>query len=393
MATKRSRGAAAPHADEGSHPDFLRLRSAADRAAKRKLLSTPIVQVDPAKATSVDAMMRAFTGMSIQARALGECADIWERALRDRRRPTILLGLAGPLIAAGLRKTIATMVREGLVDAIVSTGAVLYQDVYQARGHDHWRGTPEADDVALRDLLIDRIYDTYVDEERFWETDVWMGKQADAMGGGIHSTRWYLERIGKLPELRRDKDSIVGQAARHGVPMFAPALADSSIGIGMTDHLHRARRAKRERLVLDTILDNYEITQLVVRSRGGTAAIYIGGGVPKNYINDSVVMAYVFNVETGGHRYAFQLTMDQPSTGGLSGSTISEARSWGKVSKVANFRQCQVDVSIGLPLLVTSMLARKAARGRGRLELNYVGEQLRPVQVVGARKGRSARAR
>src|SRR3990172_5868513 len=139
-----SRAASAP---EGSTPDFLHVQGTSNRVRKKRLLSTPIVQVDPAKATSVDGMMRAFAGMSIQARALGDCADIWERALRDRRRPTILLGLAGPLIAAGLRKTIVTMIQYGMIDAIVSTGAVLYQDIYQARGHNHWRGTPDADDV------------------------------------------------------------------------------------------------------------------------------------------------------------------------------------------------------------------------------------------------------
>jgi hypothetical protein len=146
-----------------------------DQRKKDELLREKVRPLLPSKTESVADLVHAMAGMSIQARNLGECYRVMQQIYSDAERPTVLLGLAGPLVAGGLRQVIREFIANGLVDVLVSTGAILYQDLYQARGYQHFRGTPDADDAELRSLLIDRIYDTYVDEQAFGETDTWVG--------------------------------------------------------------------------------------------------------------------------------------------------------------------------------------------------------------------------
>lgn len=339
---------------------------------KRDLLSEPVTQVDLSKAKNIAALLDQYAGASIQARNLGLAAQVFARMLTDKERPTILLGLAGPLIAAGLRKVIRDLIHYNLVDVVVSTGAILYQDYYAARGGIHATGSPEADDAELRDLLIDRIYDTYVDEEKFQETDNAIARFADTLEPRRYSSREFIERLSGTIQ---DKNSILVTARKKGVPIFCPALNDSSIGIGLTEHYHVARKMGRLPITIDSIRDNYELTQIVVKSKR-TSAIYVAGGVPKNYINDSVVMGYIFGRETGGHKYAIQVTTDAPHWGGLSGSTLSEARSWGKVNKKANTAMAFVEPSVSLPLLAAYALQKKLGQKRSKIKFTWAGDLL-----------------
>jgi deoxyhypusine synthase len=350
--------------------------SPSDQRKRRKamLLAHPVRSACLTPDLSVAELVEQMAGMSLQARNIGLCAQVLQRMLKDPDRPTIFLGLAGPLIAAGLRRVIRDLIVHNVVDVVVSTGGILYQDAYQARGYRHFQGTPEADDVALRELRVNRIYDTYVDEDKFWETDLWCGRLADRLKPGPHSSRDYLDTLGGALE---DEESILHQCHRLGVPVFAPALNDSSIGIGLTEHHHRAVKGGRSPLMIDSIRDNYELTQIVAKSKK-TAAIYVAGGVPKNYINDSIVMSYIFGRETG-HSYAIQVTTAVPQDGGLSGSTLSEARSWGKVKTDADFAMAWVEPSVSLPLLAGYVLGRKLADGRPRLRFSWKGERLRSM--------------
>ncbi len=342
---------------------------------RKKLLSDEVRQIRIGRKTTAADLVADMAGMSIQARNLGRCAEVLTNLYDDKRRPTIMLGLAGPLIAAGLRRVIRDLVVGGYVDVVVSTGAILYQDIYQGRGHRHYRGTPDADDPALRDLYIDRIYDTYVDEEKFWDTDIWCGRMADKLEAGNYSSRTYLDFLGsKLT----DTESIVRQCHRLGVPIFSPALNDSSIGIGLTDHRHRCIRDGRAGVAIDSIRDNYELTQITVQSPA-TAAIYVAGGVPKNYINDSVVMSYIFG-QNRGHDYAVQITTAVVQDGGLSGSTLGEAISWGKIKKKADFAMAWVEPSVSLPLLAAYIFNRHPAPARTRLKLTWDGDILKSIK-------------
>ncbi len=347
---------------------------------KKQVLSEPVQAIDLEKIKSVKDLVESFQTASIQARRVGAVATVFERMLTDSERPTILLGLAGPLIAAGLRKVIRDMIHYGLVDVIVSTGAILYQDYYQAKGYQHYRGTPDADDAQLRDLLIDRIYDTYVDEEKFIQLDREIGLFADKLTPGDYSSRTFLEYLSKDI---KDPNSILGTAYKKGIPIFSPAINDSSIGIGLTEHYHRARLQKRKPVTISSIRDNYELTQIVVKSKS-TAAFYVAGGVPKNFINDSIVMAYIFGRDTGGHKYAVQMTTDSPHWGGLSGSTLSEATSWGKVNRTASTAMAFVEPSVSLPLVVSYALQKKLYANRKRIKFSWKEDALESIAFQSA---------
>jgi deoxyhypusine synthase len=247
------------------------------------------------------------------------------------------------------------------------------------RGGRHYHGTPDADDKELRDLYIDRLYDTFIDEEKYWETDLAVSRFADALGGKSLSSRGFLALLAQ--GCRHDKGSILGACARYGVPLFVPALNDSSIGIGLTEHYHRSRKAGKKPFEISSIRDNYELTQIVVQSPA-TAAVYVSGGVPKNFINDSIVMSYIFGLDTGGHKYAIQVTTDAPHWGGLGGSTLSEATSWGKVSKKATHEMAFVETSVSLPLIYGNALQKNAARGRKRLKYAWDGDILKKITRV-----------
>jgi deoxyhypusine synthase len=354
------------------------------RISRRSLLKESVAAVDVRRLDGLGSLLKAFQGTSIQARNLGRCLEVWENALTDPKRPTILLGLSGPLIAAGLREVIRDLVDWGLVDVVVSTGAVLYQDIYQTIGGRHWKGSPSADDVELRRLYLDRIYDTYVDELKFEETDRAIGRITDRFPERPASSREYL---GFLGEQFDDPASIVATAARRKVPVFSPALIDSSIGIGLT--LYYQRHRGRPRFLLDAVRDNYELVQILAHSPR-TAVVYIGGGTPKNWINDGIVMAnYAFGREGEGHYYALQITTDVPHWGGLSGSTLDEAQSWGKISATATRSMAHVEASIGLPLLVGALWdRRKVWQPRRRLEFEWEGDEVKRVVRRTDRAGR-----
>ncbi len=342
-------------------------------AGRAKFLNRAVTPVDVASVRGIGGLLEAFGSTSIQARNLAQCLEVWENALRDPRRPTVFLGLTGPLIAAGLRKVLRDLVDWGVVDVVVSTGAILYQDLYQTVGGRHWMGTPTADDRRLRDLYLDRIYDTYVDELKFEDTDRAISRVTDRFPTRPASSREYLEFLGRSFD---DPGSVLATAARRGIPVFSPALIDSSIGIGLTLY-YQAHRGK-PRFLLDSVRDNYELVQILSQSPR-TAVIYVGGGTPKNWINDGIVMAnYAFQREGEGHFYALQVTTDVPDWGGLSGSTLDEAQSWGKISKTATRATARIEASVALPLLAGGLWDhRKRWQPRRRLRFDWTEDQVR----------------
>ncbi len=343
---------------------------------RSKFLSIPVKQLDLSSATTIKDLVSAWSRTSIQSRSIFECAKVYENMITDPARPTIMLGLSGALIAGGMRKVIRDLLAAGFVDVIVSTGAILYQDVYQAYGYSHYMGTPFANDALLHDLYIDRIYDSLVDEIGFVKTDDAIGEIASRMEPRKYSTRQFMKIIGD--SVPRDPNSIVATAAKLNVPVFCPAYADSSIGIGLAG-LYRAARKSGHRLMhLDTVQDNYEIAQIVLKSKK-SGSIYIGGGVPKNYINDAAVMLDY----TPGHAYAFQITTDAPHWGGLTGSTLDEAKSWGKVSKIATRATAYVEATIGLSLVAGFILeSEKLRRGRKHLKFVWKGDTLDEIKTA-----------
>lgn len=354
---------------------------------RKEILSVPIQQIDLSRVKSVSDLVEQMKGASIQARNLGKCASVYENMLMDSARPTVILGLSGALIAGGLRFVIRDMVAHGLVDCIVSTGAVLYQDFYQAMGHQHYKGDPAMDNLQLREFFIDRIYDTLVDEEKFRETDAYIARLTEQLEPRGYSTREFLRFMGEVAFKKGDR-GILATCYALDVPCFVPALNDSSIGIGLTEHY--AKNRGRPRFYLDPIRDNFELTQIKGKSKK-TGVIYVGGGTPKNYINDVEVIAEVLGYEVAGHEYAFQITTDRPDTGGLSGSTLEEAQSWGKIHREATKATVWSEATLALPLLVAHILQKGLHKGRRRVQFNWEGDQLTSIRLVVPSNGATPR--
>jgi deoxyhypusine synthase len=341
-------------------PDVIKERKA--------LLKDFVEPVDLDKATSIKDLVEAWKNGGIQSRSLADCATVYENMLLDKDRPTVMIGLSGALIAGGMRKVLSGMISKGIVDVVVSTGAILYQDYYTALGYRHFKGTPQSDDERLHDLYIDRIYDAYVDEIGFVKCDDAISEFSSKLELRNYSTREFLCQLGSTIN---DEHSILYNAYRYGVPVFCPAIADSSIGIGLAGYYRWAKKNQAKTFTIDTLKDNMEIAQIILKSKK-TGSIYLGGGVPKNYINDAAVMLDY----TKGHAYAFQITADAPHWGGLTGSTLDEAKSWGKVSKKATRATVYAEITIALPLIVGYALQKGLHKGRQRVKFDWKEEGL-----------------
>ncbi len=321
-----------------------------------------------------------YRDAAFQARNLAEAADIFTAMLADRDC-TVILTLAGSLVSAGLKEALLALVECDMVDAIVATGAIVVdQDFLEAVGSRHYQvpGTPDAplvSDERLRELGIDRIYDTYVVESELQECDRIVAEILDGLERRPWSSREIVAELGAYLERRHPRArSIVLAAHRRKVPIFVPALSDSSAGFGAIAHRVGAATDGLPQVAFDSAKDFYELAQIKL-SAGDTGLLMVGGGVPKNFAQDAVVAARTLADgvgEEGGdlraadvamHKYAIQLTVADVRDGGLSGSTLREATTWGKV-ETARERMVYGEATLTLPILVSDAYHRGAWQGR-----------------------------
>jgi deoxyhypusine synthase len=282
------------------------------------------------------------------------------------------------MIPGGMRRVVSDMIRMKLVDVIVSTGANIFHDLFESFGYRHYVGSDDGDDDALRRHRIVRVYDALMDDREINRVIHLLSKISKGLKERTISSRQYLEVLGNG---LTDEGSILRIASQFGVPVFVPALSDSSIGIGLT-FLHARKKNSADRLIIDQIRDSYEIAQLKKRA-SVTGAIYIGGGVPKNYIQQLGPVSELLFQKESGHQYAFQVTTDDPKWGGLSGCTFEEAKSWGKIKKESSYAAVYMDATIALPLLVGAILQEgKIYRRRKRRRFTWKGDQLKSIRFV-----------
>ncbi|MFA5160929.1 MAG: deoxyhypusine synthase [Elusimicrobiales bacterium] len=296
---------------------------------KSDFLKKTIEHIDIRKHNVVK-LVEDMDKMAFTARDTARAAKVYDMMLRDKKC-SVFLCLAGSIFSAGLKKTVVEMVKNNMVDAIVSTGALIVdQDFFEAMGFKHYIGTPFGiDDNVLRDLHIDRIYDTFIDEDDLRVVDETMHKIADSLEPRPYSSREFIYEMGKyLSKNAKNRDSVVLAAYQKGVPIFVPAFSDCSAGFGMALHQHM-NPAKH--MSLDSAADFLELTKVKMEA-GETGLFMIGGGVPKNFAQDTVVCAEVLGADVPMHKYAVQVTVADARDGALSGSTLKEASSWGKVS-------------------------------------------------------------
>jgi len=231
--------------------------------------------------------------ISFQGRNLATARRVWESMLEDH--VTIFLGVAGALSAGGLRSLIAYLIDHRYVDCVVSTGANLYHDLHETRGRRHFVGSPRADDKALQHFRIDRVYDTYADETEFIENDEWLAAFALSIERRPYTSRELLYRLGERLWKETRREGILTAAYRASVPIFCPAIADSSIGMGLSQARHLDASAGQ----IDIIGDVIEAANVVL-THPRTASVVLGGGTPKNFINQSSVQAEVLQPEGRG---------------------------------------------------------------------------------------------
>lgn len=315
---------------------------------KKDYLRSKVQHID---ITTLDAkdIVEAMRGMSFTARDLATAADIYDRMLRDPRC-SIILTIAGSTSAAGCMQIYADLVKYNMADAVVATGAsVVDMDFFEALGFNHYQGTPWVDDKELRRLYIDRIYDTFIDEEELQVCDRTVKKIADGLKPGPYSSREFIREMGKyLKKNARKKGSLVETAYDCGVPIFCPAFSDSSAGFGLV--LHQYEHPKKH-VSIDSVKDFRELTMLKIAAKN-TGLLIIGGGVPKNFAQDTVICAELLGKKVPMHKYAVQITVADARDGGCSGSTLKEACSWGKVDTV--FEQMVfAEATSVLPLLAS----------------------------------------
>lgn len=348
-----------------------------DKIKKSKILREPVRHLNLKGVRSLFDLVQAFQHTSFQSRNVYRCFEVLWKMLKDPKC-IIFLGLSGAMIPGGMRQVISDMIRMRLVDVIVSTGANMFHDLFESFGYRHYVGSEEGDDDALRRHRIVRVYDALMDDQEINRVIHLLSSVPKELTDKVVSSRRYLEILGS--QLKDDR-SILRTASQFGVPVFVPALNDSSIGIGLT-FLHARKKSSPDRLIIDQIRDSYEIAQLKKKA-SVTGAIYIGGGVPKNYIQQlGPVNELLFGKESG-HRYAFQITTDDPKWGGLSGCTFEEAKSWGKIERKSSYAAVYMDATIGLPLLVGAILQEgKVYQGRKRRRFVWEGDRLKSIQFV-----------
>lgn len=306
--------------------------------------------------TDVPSLVAAMSESGFQGRKLGESVKVWSEMIQDPDC-TILLGLSGAMVPAGMQECLIELVRHRYVDAVVSTGANIFHDIAEHLGIHHYLGRHHVDDDALYRQGIDRIYDVFAYEKEFRSVDWRVAKFAADLAPYHASSADFLKRLGRhITGLAPEGRSLLATATEMGVPVFVPALCDSSLGIALTV----ARRRGAE-IAIDQIADADELTRIVETSKK-TGVVYIGGGVPKNFIQQTQVIASMHNLELGGHAYAVQYTTDAPHWGGLSGCTFEEAISWGKESAATKQVQCFCDATITLPIVVSALIGSGVAR-------------------------------
>jgi len=354
---------------------------------KKELLTSPIRHIDIAK-YNVVSLVDAMACMAYSSRDLARAAQIYEMMLRDKDCGVILC-LAGSLISAGLQKVFVDLIRNNMVDAIVSTGAnIVDQDFFEALGFRHYVAGDEykygQHDGELRELMIDRIYDTFIDEEELRICDETTHKIFDSLEPRPYSSREiirqmgaYLQQEGRTPA-KGNNDSIVFAAYEKDVPIFCPAFSDCSAGFGFVAHQH-ARRGK-PMASIDSAKDFYELTQLKI-ANSTTGLLMIGGGVPKNFAQDIVVAAEILGVDAPMHKYAIQITVADSRDGALSGSTLKEASSWGKVDTTYE-QMVYAEATMAVPLIAGYSLEKAAAADRiGKRWTQVLSQIAEPVSA------------
>ena len=329
--------------------------------SKKDFLNKPVEHID---ITKFDArpIISSMEKMSFVSRETANAAKIYNEMLSEKDC-TIFLTLAGSTSAAGCMHIYRDLVKYNMVDAIVATGAsIIDMDFFEALGFKHYQGSQFQDDTELRKNYIDRIYDTYIDEEELQHCDKVIGEIADSLEPRAYTSREFIFELGKyLKKNAKKKGSLIEMSYDYHVPIFCPAFTDSSAGFGLV--MHQEKNPKKH-MTIDSIREFRELTEIKIRSEG-SGLFMIGGGVPKNFIQDTVICAELLGKDVDMHKYAIQVTVADSRDGACSSSTLKEASSWGKVD-TSKEQMVFAEATSVLPLIVSDAYHRGEWKKRKR---------------------------
>jgi deoxyhypusine synthase len=343
---------------------------------KKDLLKKPIRHIDITR-HNVIPIIEDMGNMAFQARNLHRASQIFDM-MQKEKDTVVFLTLAGSLISAGLKKAITIMIQNNMVDAIVSTGAnIVDQDFFEALGFFHYEGDPFANDNVLREMMIDRIYDTYIDEEDLRICDDTIGRICEELEKRPYSSREFILEMGRFldknPQYTQSRqDSIVYNSYLKGVPVFIPAFSDCSAGFGLVHHQYHAGDGPK--VSIDSAADFLEITRIKIAHKE-SGIFMVGGGVPKNFVQDIVVATEVLEQDAPMHKYAIQITVADERDGGLSGSTLKEASSWGKVDTTYE-QMVYAEATLAFPLIAGYGYHKGNWKQREEKRLNQLFEKV-----------------
>jgi len=335
--------------------------------SKKDLLKKPVEHID---ITSFDSrkIISSMEKMSFVSRETANAANIFNEMIKDKEC-TIFLTLAGSTSAAGCMNIYKDLVKYNMVDAIVATGAsIIDMDFFEALGFKHYQGSQFQDDSELRKNYIDRIYDTYIDEDELQMCDKKICEIADELEPRSYTSREFIHEIGKyLKKNSKKKDSLIETAYDNDVPIFCPAFTDSSAGFGLV--MHQEKNPKKH-ITIDSIREFRELTEIKIKSKS-SGLFMIGGGVPKNFVQDTVVCAELLGKNVAMHKYAVQITVADARDGACSSSTLKEASSWGKVD-VAKEQMVFAEATSVLPLIASDAYHRNLWKERQRKSFSNI---------------------
>ena len=335
--------------------------------SKKDLLKNPVEHID---ITSFDSrkIISSMEKMSFVSRETANAAKIYNEMLKDKDC-TIFLTLAGSTSAAGCMNIYKDLVKYNMVDAIIATGAsIIDMDFFEALGFKHYQGSQFQDDKELRKNYIDRIYDTYIDEDELQMCDKTICEIANKLEPRSYTSREFIYEIGKyLKSNAKKKNSLIETAYDNKVPIFCPAFTDSSAGFGLVMH---QEKNPNKHITIDSIREFRELTEIKIRSKG-SGLFMIGGGVPKNFIQDTVICAELLGKNVDMHKYAVQITVADSRDGACSSSTLKEASSWGKVD-IAKEQMVFAEATSVLPLITSDIYHKGNWKKRSRKNFSQI---------------------
>jgi deoxyhypusine synthase len=334
---------------------------------KKSLLSNPVEHID-IKSFDARKIIDGMGKMSFTSRDTARAAGIYNEMLADKDC-SIFLTLAGSTSAGGCMDLYADLVKNNMIDVIVATGAsIIDMDFFEALGFKHYQGSQFQDDTVLRKNYIDRIYDTYIDEEELQACDKAICELANTLEARSYTSREFIEELGKyLKTNAKKKGSLIETAYDNDVPIFCPAFTDSSAGFGLV--MHQEQNPKKH-MTIDSIREFRELTEIKLQSKQ-SGLLMIGGGVPKNFVQDTVVCAELLGKKVDMHKYAIQITVADTRDGACSSSTLKEASSWGKVD-VTKEQMVFAEATSVLPLIASDAYHRENWKNRDRKKFSTI---------------------